>query len=361
MTDITVYLEKYPGTADRVFLTTNGGSGVVDAAGYLITPIVDGGYVGVATIPQSTNLLGNWYLGVRDVAGSAGYALVDFLEGTFEYNTLVPSARSSIFEAVRIISTPTTLRAEDITVPTRFIFSPTGSFGAEYPLTIEGNWRTAVSGFTEDRYDSIGAFPAISVECNGNKGLLLYRFDNAQFESIRVVESNGTALELKSIRQCIFTDIHLHRCKSTTEICLISGEGYSVNMCSFGMIMMYPFDAPVGLRITGGTTNPVRIIDFANIMLHNPPGGILTTQFPYCADFAARELTMIDFGDAENVIVTSLNCRFYTESPDTCLALKADATSSNIVVLSGQILRRSSGDEARTWISGPIVAFPHRI
>lgn len=250
------------------------------------------------------------------------------------------------------LTAPLTLHPSEITEPTRFVV--TGKMH-DFALTLEGDWKPRENPESEDRRDSMGVVPPITLEGGGSRGMLVYRCDNATFSQIYVTETNETSVELASLRQCVFQEVRMHRCKSSGCIMALSSEGYGINMCDFWRMELMGFDSPCGVSIQSGTVNYARLLNFNTVICH-PPCDPMKRQFPFVKDFNPRTRTLFSFGDAQDCLIGMFNGRFHPRDPDDCVGIAADRASSGCVVLTGQILRNRG--EKRNWVSGPVQVFP---
>ncbi len=247
------------------------------------------------------------------------------------------------------ISEPKVYQSSELTEPVRFVVDR--DFGDRFAVTIDGNWRRNPQ--SEDRFD--GPLPPITVDCGyRSKGLLLYRLDNADISPVIVRESSGTAFEVRSLRQCQFQSVRVHRCEGDSEIVLLSGDrgSYSSNMLHFGQMVCMACDAPTTVRMANAEKNAIRLISFGSLYCH-PAWGPLRRQFPLTAGFGARRRVHVDFGSAYAVTISSLNCRMDRDDPVGSLALLANDDARDIEIVNGQILQQRGAD-VRGLVSGPI-------
>lgn len=256
------------------------------------------------------------------------------------------------------ITEPLTLRPGQLDRPTRFVVA--SDMGDQYAVTIEGNWKTRENPWSEDRFD--GIWPAIQVDCNYlSRGVLLNRVDNADFDPIRVTESNGPAVEFRSLRQCHFGSVRAHRCKSTSRILLFSGndQSYSTNMINMGQVVCMGCDAPVTVEMVNASKNDVRIITIAQLICHiawEP----LRQQFPGTRSFGPRNRVHLALNDATAITIVSCNLRMDAQDPDTARAITTSNKAEDCIVSGGQILKVRGRSDLGSLVVGNVVVFPHR-
>lgn len=244
------------------------------------------------------------------------------------------------------VTTPITVKIGDITDATTYNVHSSYS-STEFPVTIEGDWRTNQNAFTEDRKD--GIFPPIIL--NGGykgKGLRIYAVDNADFSQIQVNECSGCALEIKAMRQCSFQSVRLHRNNSPDCIFRITQDAnrYSTNMVNFGQVICMANDAPTTIEMLSlaGSKNRLRIITFGMLVCH-PTWQTLKNQFPGVTYPSARANRKHLHMDADDITIVSFNFRLEPLDAITSRAVVLEPGSVRVVMLNGQILRRRKDTE----------------
>ncbi len=251
---------------------------------------------------------------------------------------------------------PISLRPSDITENTSFIVKK--DLGNEFAVTINGDWKSSTFS---DRADGLFPWPAIHVECEyQSKGVLLNRIDNADITAIRVHESRGCGVELRSVRQSQINSIRVHRAKSDDLIVRIDGidNADASNMILIGQLSCMACDAPVTVSIEGTGKNSPRVITISQLILHVVVDRI-REQFPPMANVGGRKRVHVRVLDrSAAVTIVSGNLRLDPADMDGSKAIEMASTCRDIVMLNGQILKAKYGEDVVSMVDGGLKVIP---